>query len=100
MKFIMHLQYFVQFRLFFNHFRFLAYLFIFLCYDKTMKNLKENNIKKTLWHIKRLCNNIENNNEDEYRKIELFHLKSSIEILTRILNNENPYPNLDREEVF
>lgn len=65
-----------------------------------MKNLKENNIKKTICHIKRLCNNIENNNEDEYRKIELFHLKSSIEILTRILNNENPYPNLDREEVF
>jgi len=65
-----------------------------------MKNLKENNIKKTLWHIKRHCNNIESNNENEYRKAELFHLKSSIEILTRILNNENPYPNLDREEVF
>lgn len=53
-----------------------------------------------LWHIKRHCNNIENNNENEYRNTELFHLKSSIEILTRILNNENPYPNLDREEVF
>lgn len=56
-----------------------------------MKNLKENNIQKTLWHIKRHCSNIENNNENEYRKTELFHLKSSIEILTRILNNENPY---------
>ncbi len=100
MKFIKYIQYFVQFRLFFNHFRFLAYLFIFLYYDKTMKNLKENNIQKTLWHIKRHCSNIENNNENEYRKTELFHLKSSIEILTRILNNENPYPNLDREEVF
>ena len=65
-----------------------------------MKNLKENNIQKTLWHIKRHCNNIESNNENEYRKAELFHLKSSIEILTRILNNENPYLNLDREEVF
>ena len=65
-----------------------------------MKNLKENNIQKTLWHIKRHCSNIEINNENEYRKAELFHLKSSIEILTRILNNENPYPNLDREEVF
>ena len=53
-----------------------------------MKNLKENNIQKTLWHIKRHCNNIENNNENEYRNTELFHLKSSIEILTRILNNE------------
>lgn len=96
----MYIQYFVQFRLFFNHFRFLTYLFVFLCYDKTMKNLKENNIKKALWHIKRHCNNMENNNENEYRKVELFHLKSSIEVLTRILNNEKPYPNLDREEVF
>ena len=65
-----------------------------------MKNLKEKNIQKTLWHIKRHCSHIENNNATEYRKTELFHLKSSIEILTRILNNENPYPNLDREEVF
>ena len=96
----MYIQYFLHFRLFFNHFRFFSYFFIFLCYDKTMKNLKENKIKKTLWHIKRHCNNIENNNENEYRKAKLFHLKSSIEILTRILNNENPYPNLDREEVF
>ena len=61
-----------------------------------MNNLKENNIQKTLWHIKRHCSNIENNNENEYRKTELFYLKSSIEILTRILNNENPYPNLRR----
>ena len=58
-----------------------------------MKNIKENNIRKTLW-------NIENNPESEYSKSELFHLKSSIETLSRILNNEKPYPNLDREEVF
>lgn len=65
-----------------------------------MKNIKENNIRKTLWHIKRHCKNIENNYENEYSKIELFRLKSSIEILNRILNNEKPYPNLDREDVF
>lgn len=65
-----------------------------------MKTLKENNIKKTLWHIRRHCNNIENSVENEYREIELFHLISSIETLTRIFNNEKPYPNLDRDEVF
>ena len=63
-----------------------------------MNNLKENNIRKTLWHIKRHCKNIENNYEDEMSKTELFHLKSSVETLSRILNNEKPYPNLDREE--
>lgn len=65
-----------------------------------MKDLKEKNIQKVIWHIKRHCKNIENNYEDEMSKTELFHLKSSIEILSRILNNEKPYPNLDIDEVF
>lgn len=65
-----------------------------------MKNLKEKNIQRTLWHIKRHCTNIENNFENEWSNTELFHLRSSIEILSRILNNEKPYPNLDRDEVF
>ena len=65
-----------------------------------MKNIKENNIRKTLWHIKRHCKNIENNYENEGCHTELFHLRSSIEILSRILKNEKPYPNLDRDEVF
>lgn len=55
-----------------------------------MKNTKEHNIQKTLWHIKRHCKNIENNHESENSKTELLHLKFSIEILSRILNNENP----------
>ena len=65
-----------------------------------MKNVKEKNIQRALWHIKRHCKNIENNHESEHSKTELFYLKSSIETLSRILNNEKPYPNLDREEVF
>lgn len=65
-----------------------------------MKNLKEKNIQRTLWHIKRHCTIIENNSENEMSKTELFHLKSSVEILSRILNNKKPYPNLDRDEVF
>ena len=58
-----------------------------------MKNLKEDNIQKSLWHIKRHCENIEKNTE-------LLHLKESVEILKRVLNDKKPYPNLDREEVF
>lgn len=65
-----------------------------------MKNLKEKNIQLALWHIKRHCKNIENNYENELSKTELFHLKSSVEILSRILNNEKPYPNLDIDDVF
>lgn len=65
-----------------------------------MKNTKEKNIQKTLWHIKRHCSNIETNFNSQDRKMELFYLKSSIETLSRILNNEQPYPNLDREDVF
>lgn len=65
-----------------------------------MKNLKEKNIQRALWHIKRHCINIENNYENELSKTELFHLKYSVEILSRILNNEKPYPNLDIDEVF
>ena len=65
-----------------------------------MKNTKEHNIQKTLWHIKRHCNNIENNSNREDRQYELVCLKSSIECLGRVMNNEKPYPNLDREEVF
>lgn len=65
-----------------------------------MKNLKEKNIQRALWHIRRHCINIENNYENEWSKTELFHLKSSVEILSPILNNKKPYPNLDREEVY
>lgn len=90
----------MPFRLFFKHLRSFHHLLNYLCYDIAMKNIKENNIRKTLWHIKRHCKNIENNHDSEDSKTELFHLKFSIEILSRILNNEKPYPNLDRDEVF
>lgn len=65
-----------------------------------MKNLKEDNIQKSLWLIKRHYENIEKNTDDYKRKIELLHLKESVGILKRVLNDEQPYPNLDREEVF
>mgnify|MGYP001672145317 FL=1 len=33
-------------------------------------------------------------------KSELFHLQSSINCLNRILNDQYPYPGIDRDEVF
>lgn len=65
-----------------------------------MKNTKENNIQKALWHIKRHCYQIENKHSNSDITAELFHLKESVEILIRVFNNEKPYPNLDREDVF
>jgi hypothetical protein len=65
-----------------------------------MNNTKENNIKRALWHIKRHCNHIENNHSNSDITAELFYLKSSVEVLLRIFNDEKPYPKLDREEVF
>ncbi|HEL1647978.1 hypothetical protein [Streptococcus suis] len=53
-----------------------------------MKNLKEYNIQKSLWHIKRHCENIEKNTDVLRRKIELFHLKESVETLIRVYNDE------------
>lgn len=65
-----------------------------------MKNTKENNIRKALWHIERHCNYIENNYSSNDIQTELLHLKASVEILIRIVNDEKPYPNLDWEDVF
>jgi hypothetical protein len=65
-----------------------------------MKITKENNIQRALWYIKRHYYNIENNNDISDRKAELLHLKESVEILIRVFNNEKPYPNLDKKDVF
>ena len=34
------------------------------------------------------------------RNHELFHLQASVDCLKRVINNEKPYPGLDRDEVF
>ena len=52
-----------------------------------MKNKKENNIQRSLWHINRHCNNIGSNTEHHDREIELFYLKESMDNLIRIFNN-------------
>lgn len=65
-----------------------------------MNNLKEANIRKVIWHIRRHLNELLNLQDEKYRKHEMFHLRSSIECLERVMNNEKPYPPMDREEVF
>lgn len=65
-----------------------------------MNNLKEANIRKAIWHIRRHLNELLNSQDEKYRKHEMFHLRSSIDCLERVMNNEKPYPPMDREEVF
>ena len=65
-----------------------------------MKNIKENNIQKAMWHVKRHYKNIEKSTNDSDRQIDLILLKESVETLIRVCNDEKPYPYLDREDVF
>lgn len=65
-----------------------------------MNNLKEKNIRRSIWHIKRHLDELSNYQDEKQRKYELFHLQSSIDCLYRVMNDEKPYPFLDREEVF
>ena len=65
-----------------------------------MKNLKEKNIKKVIWHMQRQCDRLAEISDTAAIKSELFHLQSSIDCLNRILNNQDPYPGFDRKEVF
>ena len=52
-----------------------------------MNNLKETNIRKAIWHIKRHLEGLWNVQDEEDKKYEMFHLRSSIECLERVMNN-------------
>lgn len=65
-----------------------------------MNNLKEENIRRAIWHIKRHLEGLWNAQDEEDRKYEMFHLQSSIECLERVVNGKKPYPPMDREDVF
>ena len=65
-----------------------------------MKNLKEKNIQKVIWHMKRHCGRLAEISDSAAIKNELFYLQASIDCLNRILNDQAPYPGLDSEEVF
>lgn len=42
-----------------------------------MNNLKETNIRKAIWHIRRHLIELLNSQDEKYRKHEMFHLRSS-----------------------
>ena len=65
-----------------------------------MKNLKEKNIQKVIWHMQRKCVKLAEISDTETIKSELFHLQSSIDCLNRILNDQDQYPGIDSREVF
>lgn len=65
-----------------------------------MKNLREKNIQKVIWHMQRQCERLAEISDTTAIKSELFYLQSSIDCLTRILNNQEPYPGIDSREVF
>ena len=65
-----------------------------------MNKLREKNIKKIIWHMQRQCDRLSEVSDTSAIKSELFHLQSSIDCLIRILNDQNPYPGIDREDVF
>ena len=65
-----------------------------------MNNLKEENIRRAIWHIKRHLEGLWNSRNEVDRKYEMFHLQSSVECLERVMNNEKPYPPMDREETY
>ena len=65
-----------------------------------MENLKEKNIQKVIWHMQRQCGRLAEKSDMAAIKSELFHLQFSIDCLNRILNDQDPYPGIDRDEVF
>ena len=65
-----------------------------------MNNFKETNIRNAIWHFRRHLNELLNSHDEKYRKHEMFHLRSSIVCLERVINNEKPYPYLDRDKAF
>lgn len=65
-----------------------------------MNNLKEENIRIAIWHIRRHLDALLNAQDTEHREYELFHQQTSIECLEWIVNNKKTYPYLDRDDVF
>lgn len=73
---------------------------LYFLYNGFMNNLKEENIRRAIWHIKRHLEGLRNSRDEENSKYEMFYLQSSVECLERVINDKNPYPFIDREDVF
>lgn len=56
----------------------------------------DNLIRRAIWHIKRHLEGLWNAQDEEDKE----YSRSNIECLERVMNNEKPYPPMDREEVF
>lgn len=54
-----------------------------------MNNLKKENIRKAIWHIKRHCDNIQSSLEETTCNHELFHLQTSVDFLNRVINTSS-----------
>lgn len=65
-----------------------------------METLKDKNIQKVIWHMQRQCGRLAETSDTAVIKNELFYLQSSIDCLNRILNDQDPYPGIDINEVF
>ena len=65
-----------------------------------MNNLKKENIRRAIWHIRRHLDALSNAQDTEHREYEVFHLQTSIACLERIVNDIKPYPYLNRDDVF
>ncbi|WP_261013550.1 hypothetical protein [Streptococcus mitis] len=50
-----------------------------------MNNLKEENIRRAIWHIKRHLEGLRNSRDEENSKYEMFYLQSSVECLERVI---------------
>lgn len=94
----MHL--FVPNSLYFLQNNLIKILDLIMLYNELMNNLKEENIRRAIWHVKRHLDELLNSKNEEDIKYCIFHLQSSIECLERVMNNKKPYLYLDREEIF
>lgn len=50
--------------------------------------------------MQRQCDRLAETSDVAAMKNELFYLQASIDCLNRILNDQQPYPGIDSEEVF
>lgn len=54
-----------------------------------MINLKEENIRRAIWHIRRHLEALSNAQDTEHKEYRLFHLQTSIDCLERVVNDKN-----------
>jgi len=69
-------------------------------YNVTMKNSKEENLRRALSHIERHKQAINTSNNSEDNDFHKLLLQFSYEVYERIKANKKPYPNLDSDKVF